>query len=84
MPGIPGFFDGDFRSVSKTRVALGGASRREQQDKKALLEQARKDREKRSQNRAEVRSASRIQVGAPTRDPESSLGPPSPLFASRR
>ena len=84
MPGIPGFFDGDFRSVSKTRVALGGASRREQQDKKALLEQARKDREKRSQNRAEVRSASRIQVGAPPRDPESSLGTPSHLFASRR
>ena len=76
MPGIPGFFDGDFRSVSKTRVALGGASRREQQDKKALLEQARKDREKRSQNRAEIRSASRIQVGAPPRDPESSLGTP--------
>ena len=84
MPGIPGFFDGDFRSVSKTRVALGGASRREQQDKKALLEQARKDREKRSQNRAEIRSASRIQVGAPPRDPESSLGTPSRLFASRR
>ena len=36
----------------------------------ALLEQARKDREKRSQNRAEVRSASRIQVSAPRPDPE--------------
>ena len=84
MPGIPGFFDGDFRSVSKTRVALGGASRRKQQDKKALLDQARKDRVKRSQNHAEVRSASRIQAGDAPRDPESSLGTPSLLFASSR
>lgn len=58
MP-IPGFFDGQFKSSA--RVALGGASR-DKGDRATLVDQARRDRERRSQLRSENRAATRIQV----------------------
>ena len=59
MPIPGGFFDGQYKATS--RVNLGGASR-DKSDRAHLLEQSRRDRERRSQLRAETRSATRIQV----------------------
>ena len=58
MP-LDGFFDGQFKSTR--RVALGGASR-EEGDRAALLERAKRDRERRSRLRIETRSAAVVQV----------------------
>ena len=58
MP-LHGFFDGQYKSTQ--RVALGGASR-DNGDRAQLLDQARRDRERRSRLRAETRSAIRVQV----------------------
>ena len=62
MP-LHGFFDGQYKSTQ--RVALGGASR-DNGDRAQLLDQARRDRERRSRLRAETRSAIRVQVRPPT------------------
>ena len=72
MP-LHGFFDGQYKSTQ--RVALGGASR-DNGDRAQLLDQARRDRERRSRLRAETRSAIRVQVRPPRPAPAPSLTPP--------
>jgi hypothetical protein len=55
------FFNG--QSKGPVRVNLGGTTR-DKSDRASVVEQARRDRERRSQLRSETRSATRIQVRA--------------------